>query len=616
MNTNENKVWGPSIRESERRELAREITGVIQNDRIWEQWYDQSVLDTKLPKMSQKDYLFSCIGEEPNREIIDYRGVRRITVEEFRQMILKFEKAFASRDYKVGDVVCTIALTTPELYAIKYAATSLGLITCNLNVLDIAKSDNGKCRLLTQMENVSPRFIFIVDALESKVYKVVNDPVFDGAIKVRLPLDYSFPNWNAEKLALKVKSGLNSITGKKVNEIFNLDEFLKFGKDVAVEDLKEVYEEGMPCNISFTSGTTGINKAVLLSHDANNALAYQHKIGGFDWQKGDRQLALVPPFLAFWDADIVHNVLCLGGVNVIELYLEYDKIPEYFVKHDNIKIGAWSQYLWSSLMTLSEDNLEKIRKTLTWPIVGGERCDYNEQRSFFEKTGILQKAGFGASEVNTAFSITHPNVLKPGSCGIPLPFNNVKILGEDGNNTTYGKPGRLFITGPCLMNGYYNRPDLTEKVIITDENGVRWYSTGDYAVLDSDGCLTVLDRYIPPISIRTENGFENVNMLDITEMIKTERHIKYCRMTEEDGLLIFHVVLRLENDESSEHAEECIINHILENVPKKYQPDFIDIAKAFPRTSVGKLDHRALRDIGIEICKKNVASKKLTIVHT
>ena len=95
-----------------------------------------------------------------------------------------------------------------------------------------------------------------------------------------------------------------------------------------------------------------------------------------------------------------------------------------------------------------------------------------------------------------------------------------EIVDEVFNDVTYNVPGKLYITGPCLMNEYYNRPDLTQKAIYVDEEGTRWYSTGDYAVMDADGCLTVLDRYSEPVDITYNGQTEKVNLLDIMEIIK------------------------------------------------------------------------------------------------
>lgn len=598
------------INERKRQKLNRPITGVIHEDRIWEQWYDQSIFSEEIPKMSQKDFLFSCIGNEENRVIINNRGMQKITVGQFKKMIFVYEKAFAAMKLKKGDVICTIGLTTPEMYAIKYSATSLGLILCNLNVFDVGIIDDGKNRLYRQLENVAPKMIFTLDMLEDKIYQVINKPEFEQAVKVSMPLEYSTPKCNPERLAIALKVTAAHMSGKRIKNQISLDEFLAKGKTVADEDIVEIYEEGLPCNISFTSGTTGINKAVLLSHDANNAVAFQHRIGNFGFKKGTRNLALVPPFLAFWDAVIVHTVLCLGGENIIELALSYDKIPGYFKKHTP-DMGVWSQYLWSSILTLSEKELQKVSKNLKHPIIGGERCEINAAETFYKKTGVVQMTGFGASEVNTTFSLTHPNCTKVGTSGIPQPFNNVKIVDDDFKDLTYNVPGRLFITGPCLMNGYYHRDDLTQKAIYVDDNGVSWYSTGDYAIVDEDGCLTVLDRYTPPVVLA--NG-EKVNVLDIVEVIKKDRNVKNCKITYHDGKLVLHLSLDDFTGLSKEDAINSIMNTIKTNIKEEHWPDIINIVKELPRTSVGKVDYKVLNAMGEELFAQNKSIGKLYLI--
>lgn len=598
------------IDETKRRKLNRPITGIIHKDRIWEQWYDAEAFDKEIPKMNQKDFLFQCIGDEENRVIINNRGMMQFTVADFKKMIFKYEKAFVAMALQKGDVICTVGLTTPEMYAIKYSATSLGLILCNLNVFDVGIIDDGKNRLFAQLENIAPKMIFTLDMLEDKIYQVINDFPFENSVKVSMPLEYSTPKWNPERLAIALKVTTARLAGKKIKNQISLDEFLSKGNDVSDEDVVEVYEEGLPCNISFTSGTTGINKAALLSHDANNALAYQHMIGSFEWKKGTTHLALVPPFLAFWDADIVHTVLCQGGVNIIELALDFNKIPGYIKKYKP-NMGIWSQYLWSSLLTLPDKELTEVSKNLKHVIIGGERCEINAALKFYNRTGIVQMTGFGASEVNTAFSITHPRCTKVGTAGLPLPFNNVKIVDEDFNDLTYNVPGRLFITGPCLMNGYYNRDDLTRKAIYVDEDGIAWYSTGDYAVVDEDGCLTVIDRYTPPVIL--ENG-EKVNVLDIVEIVKKDRNVKNCKMTYHDRNLVLHLSLDDFTGLSAKEAIDSIIKTIKLGLQEQYWPNIINVVKELPRTAVGKVDYKALYRDGDKLCKDDTIRNKLQII--
>ncbi len=601
------------VNNEKRRKLNRPITGVIHKDRIWEQWYDEGVFQEKLPTMNQYDYLFSCIDDEPNRVIIDNRGEKKYTAIQFKNMIDEYIKSFVSLKLSVGDIVCTIGLTTPEMYAIKYSATYLGLITCNLNVFDVGITDDGVNRLYKQMKLVSPKVIFVMDYLENKVYNVVNSTDFRECLKILLPMDKSMPIMSGERIALALLRRKNHLSGRSVKNAISLNQFLAYGKKVAKLP-GSIYQPHLPCNIAFTSGTTGINKAVLLSHDANNALPVQQRIGKFGFERGEKHLALVPPFLAFWDADIVHTTLCLGAENILELELSYDKIPEYFKKyHPNL--GIWSQYLWDSIIHMPETDLKDIINHLRQVIVGGERCEISQARAFYNKTGITQMTGFGASEVNTTFSICHPNCNKVGTAGIPLPFNNVKLVANEGEYATYGKPGHLFITGPCLMNGYYGRDDLTKKSLVRDEDGTLWYDTGDYAIVDDDGCLTVLDRDSKPVSITYKGVTEDVKLLDSVEAIRENENIRICKMNAVNGKMVLHLVLDDGQNLTEEEAIASIIETIKNKLPESHWPDVINNMPQLPRTPVGKVDYPRLLDLSTQIVNDIEDDVKLRILH-
>ena len=82
------------IRNEKRRRLERPITGVIWKDRVWEQWYDPELLKLPLPAANQTDYLFSCIGDMPERPFLNYRGKRSFTVRQFKKMVDAFSRAF------------------------------------------------------------------------------------------------------------------------------------------------------------------------------------------------------------------------------------------------------------------------------------------------------------------------------------------------------------------------------------------------------------------------------------------------------------------------------------------------------------------------------------------
>lgn len=595
------------INESKRRDLGRTITGNISEDRIWEQWYSEEAINSELPRMTQKDYLFSCIGDEPDRVIINNRGSVTYTVKEFKDVVELYEKAFYSYGFSVGDVVCTIALTTPELYAIKYAATQIGLITCNLNIFDAAIEENGVNRLLFQIKKCNPKMLFVQDYLEDKVANIINETLDSEIEKVILPLDNSM-RISIEKIALRIKRVSNIAFKKNISGAISLNTFLSRASQIK-EQIPNVYKEGLPCSIAFTSGTTGTNKAVLISHDAHNAIAFQQKIADFGYKVGTKHLALLPPFLAFWDADVVHTVLCLGGENIIEISLEPEDVKQYFKKYD-INLGIWPQYLWNQILDMSTDDFEHFKSNIRQAIIGGERPEINAAKTFVKKVGIFPLAGYGASEVNTTFSVTHPNCNKLGTAGLPLPFNNVKVVDDEMQDVTYGVPGQLLIQSPALMNSYYLDPDSTKEAIYIDGDGGKWYRTGDYGFVDNDGCLTVIDRYMEPVAV----AGRKVQLLDLAEKIRADRELKICKMMYIENVLILHVNFDPYVIESEDSAIVNLKNTIQQVIEEELWPNLIVISKELPRTRVGKVDYMKLKYISDEIIKNKHITEKMTVL--
>ena len=352
-----------------------------------------------------------------------------------------------------------------------------------------------------------------------------------------------------------------------------------------------------------------------MSHDANNALAYQHKLANLGLKRGEKHLVLVPPFLAFWDADMIHMAMSMGIENILELNLSYESIPKYLLKYLP-QYGIWSQYLWDSILHLPKEDLEKISSHLHKVVIGGERCEKNQADSFYQKTGILQETGYGATEVNTCFSVANPNCNVSGSAGIPLPFNNVRIVDESFRDVSYNTPGRLLITGPCLMNGYYGREDLTKKALIKDDNGITWYNTGDYARMDTNGNLFVLDRIAKPIEIVDKDGSKHeIQLLDIVEKIKTDRNIKICKLNSYNNRIILHVVLDEFYVQDEELAIESIKNTIQTNLEEKYWPNIIKIESTLPRTQVGKVDYKKLEEETKELSLTIGIEEKLIVIN-
>ena len=590
------------IKENEKQELKRPITGVIQEDRIWEQWYDQKKMQEDLPKMNQADYIFKCNQDYLDQTIINNRGLKKLTNQEFTNLRNKFICSLTGLGIGKGDVIATVALSTPELLALKYAAAYLGAITANLNFNDASNQ-----KMYEQLKMINPAMIFFLDIFENQVYEVLNNQEFRSSLKVRLPLSVSTPIFNTERFKINLLETSNKMQKKVVKDALTYKQFREYSLYGHLPD--SVYSEKLPSNIALTSGTTGKSKAIILSHDANNALAKQHEIADLGLQRGETNLALVPPFLAFWDADIIHMAMCLGIENILELKLTYDNIPEYLKKHLP-NYGIWSQYLWDSILHLPKEDLKKISSHLKKVVVGGERADVNQANRFQEITGIRQEAGYGASEMDSCFSVANPRCNLIGSAGLPLPFNNVMVKDENGNDLTYNQPGHLYITGPAMMNGYLNNKELTNQVLIRDSKGTLWYDTKDYGYVDKTGTLFVLDRYQEPVNINSLS----IQLIDIAEKVKQCEVVKLCKVNYTNGKMIFQVSFDEFSEKTKEECEQELIDYINNNFKDFEKPDILSIQDSLPRTPVGKVDYQKLNENAKLFSKEAIDGVKIKVL--
>ena len=579
--------------------LNRPITGVIQNDRIWEQWYDPQKMNENLPKMNQADYEEMCNKDYPNDVILNNRGLKKITNSEFIAMRNKFIRSLKAMGIGKGDKVVSIALSTPELIAFKYACAYVGAITAHLNFME------DKDKMFKHIKLLNPSFIMFLDILEPSVCEVLNSEEFNNIKKLRLPVSASTPALNDEKFKTALFTLNNKLQNKSVKGAISLGKFVSYGQYYN-GPMESVYEDHLPSNIALSSGTTGESKAILLSHDANNALAKQHEIADLGLKRGEKNLALVPPFLAFWDADIIGMAMSLGLENILEMDLSYESVPKYLAKHKP-NYGIWSQYLWDSV--LYDKNKDEYIGNLKKVVIGGERPDINQVNRFKSETGITQEAGFGASEMDSCFSVAHPNCNMIGSSGLPLPFNNVMIKDRSFNDLSYNEPGRIWVTGPAMMNCYYNNPQMTDSVIYTDKNGVKWYNTKDFGFVHDTGSLFVLDRDQKPLEINSKE----VNLILIAEKIKELPCVKLCKLNHKDDKIVCHVSF---DDLCNKAQEECtseLLNYLDNVFTAEERPAYLVIYPSLPRTPLGKVDYQTLDNLAnnidcevIELEKNNI----------
>ena len=247
--------------------------------------------------------------------------------------------------------------------------------------------------------------------------------------------------------------------------------------------------------IIFSSGSTGEPKGVMLSHfsvDSNvEGVAQVFHVG-----PTDRLLGILPFFHSFGYLATIWLAVNHGlGVVYHPNPLDAGAIGSLIQKNRVTILIATPTFLQLYLRRCTPDQFGSVRVVLT----GAEKLSERLAQAFEEKFGIRPIEGYGVTECSPVIAVNCPDfraagfyqpASRRGTVGQPLPGISVKIVDPDTfEPQSVGSPGMLLVKGPNVMQGYLNRPELTAKAM---QKG--WYITGDIAILDEDGFITITDR--------------------------------------------------------------------------------------------------------------------------
>jgi len=215
------------------------------------------------------------------------------------------------------------------------------------------------------------------------------------------------------------------------------------------------------------------------------------------------------------------------------------------------------------------------------------------QRSVAERwkktTGVTLVEAYGLTETSPAACMNPLDLAEyNGSIGLPIPSTDVTIRDDDGNSLPTGKPGELCVRGPQVMKGYWQRPDETAKVIGADG----WLHTGDIARMDEKGYFYIVDRKKDMILVSGFNVYPN-EIEDVVAQCPGVLEVAAVGIPDEkSGEAVKVVVVR----KDPALTAETIRAFAKENLTGYKLPKVIEFRDALPKTNVGKILRRELRD--------------------
>jgi len=220
---------------------------------------------------------------------------------------------------------------------------------------------------------------------------------------------------------------------------------------------------------------------------------------------------------------------------------------------------------------------------------GGTAVQSSVAKLWVDKTACPICEGYGLSETSPSASCNVvTDTAYTGTIGIPLPSTYMKLLDDDGNETPPGQSGEIAIKGPQVMAGYWQRPDETAKVMTADG----YFKSGDIGTVDARGYFKIVDRKKDMILV---SGF-NVYPTEIEDVVAQLAGVLECACIgmadDQTGEAVKLVIVKKDPNLS----EAAVRAHCKENLTGYKQPKVIEFRADLPKTPVGKILRRKLRD--------------------
>ena len=343
--------------------------------------------------------------------------------------------------------------------------------------------------------------------------------------------------------------------------------------------------------LQYTGGTTGVSKGAMLTHRNVLANVKQGQVWSEPFLDKKEELISITaiPLYHIFALGGCLGMVGMGGTNV--LVADPRNIPAF--------VKVLSQYRFTSMPAvntlfnglINDPGFAKIDfSKLRFAIGGGAAVQRPVAERWEKITGSPLVEGYGLTECSPTVTV-NPFDLKEfsGSIGLPVPSTEVSIRNREGHELPIGQAGELCVRGPQVMRGYWNRPHETAAVMTHDG----YLRTGDVATIDERGFLKIVDRLKDMILVSGFNVYPN----EIEEVVMMHPDVLEVaavgKASANSGEMVKIFVVK----KSAALTEEVLIAHCRENLTAYKIPREIVFMAELPKSNVGKILRRELRDL-------------------
>lgn len=504
---------------------------------------------------------------------------KSLTFEEIDKYSKRFAAYLHSRGLEPGD---RIALMMPNLlqYPIAlFGSLRAGLIVVNTNPLYTARemkhqfTDSGAKAILIA-ENFAHNLEKILPDTNIKVVMTTSIGEMLGFVKKRV---VNFVVRNVKRMVPKY-SIPNAVT---------FSEALAQGSKFSIKPFESHADDTIL--LQYTGGTTGVSKGAMLTNRNMVANMLQVRAIMMPYLKEGVETIICPLPMYHIYAFTVNclTLMSIGARNIlITNARDLDSV-----------IGTWKKYpislitgvntLFNALLNhkdFSSIDFSNLKITSA----GGMAVQQAVAVKWKQVTGCQLSEGYGMTETSpVASSNPLDGTAKIGSIGVPVPSTDMRVVDDAGDPLPPGGIGELQVKGPQVMKGYYNRPDETARSIVDG-----WMCTGDIATMSEDGFFKIVDRKKDMILVSGFNVFPN-EVEDVIASHEKVLEVAAIGVPDEKSTEVVKVFI-VKKDKSL--TEDEVKAFCKENLTGYKRPRYIEFRDELPKTNVGKILRRALKE--------------------
>jgi long-chain acyl-CoA synthetase len=479
---------------------------------------------------------------------------------------------------KKGD---RVAIMLPNL--MQYPIVMLGILRAGLIAVNINPMYTS-FELARQLEDCGAVAIVVLERFAKTVQKALKQTKLQHVITTKIgdclgPIKGVLFNWYIKLIKRKGRKGwlLKSTRFKQI---------LKKGRNLKLDSVQLAHDD--VALLQYTGGTTGEPKAAVLSH-LNLLANVSQCLTWFRANLNEGEEVVVTALPLYHVFSLTCSLIFLG-MGATALLITDPRNTSQFVRtlsNNSFSVFIGLNTLFNSL--LHNKHFKKVdffRLKLT--VSGGMALKKAVADDWQKLTGNIVIEGYGLTETSPVVCI-NPLTTKRfnGSVGLPTPATEVSIRNKSGKELVVGKIGELWVRGPQVMQGYWNRPEESSKVLL--EGG--WLRTGDIARVDERGFVYLVDREKDMINV---SGF-NVYPSEIEDVIMHHPDVKEVAVvgapSDRSGEEVKAFVVK----KNKKLTEAMLLEYCHEHLTNYKIPSQIEFYRNLPKSSVGKVLHRVLR---------------------